>query len=83
VVGVTPSLASVALVGSNLLFARQPLGSFVLVAQLQFSSMESPAGCWRSRPFERSRSPRAEAVGTPRTPAGILLGPWCAPKSSP
>jgi hypothetical protein len=79
VVGVTPSLASVALVGTNLLLARQPLGSFVHVARLQFSSVESPAGCWCSRPFGRSRSPRAEAVGTPGTLAGILPGPWCTP----
>jgi hypothetical protein len=79
VVGVTPSLASVAPVGANLLLARQLLGSFVLITRLQFSSVESPAGCWRSRPFRRSRSARAEAVGTPGMPAGILPSLWCAP----
>jgi hypothetical protein len=79
VAGVILSLASAALVGDNLLSAKQPLGSFVFIARLQFSSVESPAGCWRSRPFGRSRSSYAEAVGTPGTPAGILPGPWCAP----
>jgi hypothetical protein len=78
-VGVTPSLASVAPIGANLLLARQPLGNFVLIAWLQFSPVESPAGCWRSRPFGRTRSSRAEAVGIPGTPAGVLPGPWCAP----
>jgi hypothetical protein len=52
--GITPSLASVAPVGANLLLARQSLGSFVLIARLLFSLVESPAGCWRSRPFGRS-----------------------------
>jgi hypothetical protein len=79
VAGVIPSLASVAPVGADLLSARQLLGSFVFIAQLQFSSVESSAGCWRSRPFGRNRSSRAEAVGTPGTPAGILLGLWHAP----
>jgi hypothetical protein len=79
VVGVIPSLASVAPVGADLLSARQPLGSFVFIVRLQFSLAESPAGYWRSWPFERSRSSRAEAVGTPGTPAGILLGLWYAP----
>jgi hypothetical protein len=79
VAGVIPSLASVAPVGAVLLSARQPLGSFVFIARLQFSSVESPAGCWRSRPFGRSRSSHAEAVGTPGTPAGILPGPRYAP----
>jgi hypothetical protein len=77
--GVTPSLAPVAPVGAILLSAKQPLGSFVFIARLQFSLVESPAGCWRSRPFGRSRSSYAEAVGTPGTPADILPGPWCAP----
>jgi hypothetical protein len=76
--GVIPSLASIAPVGAVLLLARQPLGSFVFIARLRFSTVESPAGCWRSRPFGRSRPSRAEAVGTPGTLAGILPGPWCA-----
>jgi hypothetical protein len=63
--------------------AIQPLGSFVFIARLQFSSVESLAGCWRSRPFGRSRSSRAKVVGTPGTPAGILPGPWCAPEVIP
>jgi hypothetical protein len=75
VVGVTPSLASIALVGANLLLARQPLGSFVFIAWLRFSSVESPADCQRSQPFGWSRSSHAEAVGTPGMPIGILLGP--------
>jgi hypothetical protein len=79
VAGVIPSLASIAPVGANLLSARQLLGSFVFIARLQFSSVESSASCWRSQPFGRSRSSRVEAVGTPGMLAGILLGPWCAP----
>jgi hypothetical protein len=79
VAGVTPSLAFVAPVGANLLLARQSLGSFVLIDRLQFSLVESPAGCWRSRPFGRSRPSCADAVETPGTPAGILPGLWCAP----
>jgi hypothetical protein len=79
VAGVILSFASVAPVGADLLSARQQLGSFVFIVRLQFSSAESPADCGRSRPFERSRSSRAEAVGTPGTPAGILPGLWCAP----
>jgi hypothetical protein len=79
VAGVTPSLASVAPVGANLLLARQLLGSFVLIARLHFPLVESLASRWRSRPFERSWSSHADAVETPGTPAGILPGPWCAP----
>jgi hypothetical protein len=79
VAGVTLSLASAAPVGAKLLLAKQPLGSFVFIARLQFSLVESLAGCWRSRPSERSRSSYAKAVGTPGTPAGILPGPWHAP----
>jgi hypothetical protein len=79
VAGVILSLASAAPVGANLLLAKKPLGSFVFIARLQFSLVESPAGCWRSRPFGWSRSSYAEAVGTPGMPAGILPGPWCTP----
>jgi hypothetical protein len=79
VAGVILSLASAAPIGANLLLAKQPLGSFVFIAQLRFSSVESPAGCWRCRPIGRSRSSYAEAMGTPGTPADILPGPWCAP----
>jgi hypothetical protein len=79
VAGVIPSLASVAPVRADLLLARQPLGSFVFIARLQFSSAESPAGYWHSRPFGRSQSSCAEAMGTPGTQASILLGPWYAP----
>jgi hypothetical protein len=75
VAGITPSLASVALVGANLLLARQPLGSFVFIARLRFSSVESPASCRHCRRFGWSRSSHAKAVGTPGMLAGILLGP--------
>jgi hypothetical protein len=74
--------APIGLVGAVLLLARQPLGSFVSIARLQ-SSSESSAGRWRSRPFKWSRSSRAGAAGIPRTPAGLLPGPWCAPKVIP
>jgi hypothetical protein len=53
--------------------------SSVSITRLRPSSVESSAGCWRSRPFGWSRSSRAEATGIPGTPAGILLGLWCAP----
>jgi hypothetical protein len=79
VVGVIPSLASVAPARADLLSARQPLGKLCLHRPALVLLGESPAGCWRSRPFERSRSFCAEAVGTPRTPTGILFGPWYAP----
>jgi hypothetical protein len=59
------------------------LRGFVFIARLQFPSVKSPAGCWRSRPFGRRRYSRAKAVETPGTPAGILPGPWCAPLSHP
>jgi hypothetical protein len=73
------SCAPAALVGAVLLLARQPLRGLVFNARLQFSSVESPAGSRRSRPFGQSRSSRIGAVGTPGTLAGILPGPWCAP----
>jgi hypothetical protein len=77
------SCASAALVGTVPLLARQLLRGLVFIARLRLSSAESPAGCWRSRPFGRSRSSRAETVGTPGMPAGILPGPWCAPEVIP
>jgi hypothetical protein len=68
--GVILSLASVAPIGANLLLARLLLGSFVFIARLRFSSVESPTGWWRSRPFVRSRSSDLQAMETPGMPAG-------------
>jgi hypothetical protein len=51
VAGVIPSLASVAPVGANLLLARQPLGSFVFIARLRFSSVELPTAAGAADPL--------------------------------
>jgi hypothetical protein len=62
VASVIPSLASVGPVGADLLSARQPLGSFIFIARLQFPSVES--------------QPAAGAAG-PSGGAGLLmLKPW-------
>jgi hypothetical protein len=42
----------------------------VFIARLWLSSVESPASCWRSRPFGQSRSSHASAMEIPGTPAG-------------
>jgi hypothetical protein len=73
------SCASVGLVGAVCFWRDSHWGSFFSIARLQSSLVESSAGRWRSRPFGWSRSSRAEAVGLPGTPAGILPGSWCAP----
>jgi hypothetical protein len=41
----------------------------VLIARLWLSSVESPAGCWRSRSFGQSRSSHPSAMEIPGTPA--------------
>jgi hypothetical protein len=44
--------------------------NLVFIARLRLSSVESPAGCWRSQPFGLSRSSYPSAVEIPGTPAG-------------
>jgi hypothetical protein len=51
--GLSPT--SVNLVGARLLLAKQLLEEFHRLHQLGLPAVESPAGCWRSRPFGRSR----------------------------
>jgi hypothetical protein len=50
------SLASVDLVGARMLSAKQPLEGSCRLHRLWLFAVESLAGCWRSRPFGRSRS---------------------------
>jgi hypothetical protein len=44
--------------------------NLVFIARLWLSSVESPAGCYRSRPFGQSRSSFPGTMETPGTPAG-------------
>jgi hypothetical protein len=57
--------------------------NLVFIVRLWLSSAESPAGCWRSRPFSRSRSSLLDAMETPGTPAGRLRCPWHTPEVIP
>jgi hypothetical protein len=43
--------------------------NLVFIARLWLSSLESPAGCWRSWPFGQSRSSYPSAAEIPGTPA--------------
>jgi hypothetical protein len=45
------SPASTDLVGARLLLAKQPLEEFRHLRWLRLPAAESPASCWRSRPF--------------------------------
>jgi hypothetical protein len=49
------SPTSVDLVGARPLLAKWPLEEFRHLRRLWLSSVKSPAGCWRSRPFRLSR----------------------------
>jgi hypothetical protein len=57
--------------------------NLIFIARLWLSSVESPAGCWRSRPFNWSRSFLLNAVETPGTPAGVQRCPWHTPEVIP
>jgi hypothetical protein len=70
------SPASVDLVGATPLLAKRPLEEFCLIRRLGPLRMKSPAGCWRSRPFVRSRPLRPNAVVIPGTSADRWLCPW-------
>jgi hypothetical protein len=51
-----PSFASVDLVGARPLSVKRPLEESCHLRRLWLSSVELPAGCWRSRPFGHSWS---------------------------
>jgi hypothetical protein len=70
------SPASVDLVGAGLLLAKQPLQEFRRLCQLGLPAAESLAGCWRSRPFSRSRPFWPSSVEIPGMSAGRWLCPW-------
>jgi hypothetical protein len=70
------SPSSVDLVGARLLLAKHPLEGFRHLLRLGPPAVESSAGCWRSRPFGRSRPFWPSAVETPGTSAGRWLCPW-------
>jgi hypothetical protein len=57
--------------------------NLIFIIRLWLSSVESPAGCWRSRPFSWSRSFLLDVVETPGTPAGRLRCPWHTPEVIP
>jgi hypothetical protein len=65
-----PSFASVDLVEARPLLAKRQLKESCRLRWLWLSSVESPAGCWRSWPFGQSRSSWLDAVEIPGTPAG-------------
>jgi hypothetical protein len=70
------SPASVDLVGARPLMAKRPLEEFHRLRQLGLSSVKSPAGCRRSRPFRWSQPLWLSAVEIPRMLAGRWLCPW-------
>jgi hypothetical protein len=57
--------------------------ALVFIARLWLCSVEWPAGCWRCRPFGRSRSSRPSAMEIPGMPAGIEHDPWHTPEVIP
>jgi hypothetical protein len=70
------SPASVDLVGARPILAKRPLEEFCRLRRLGLSSVKSPAGCWRSRPFRWSRPLWLSAVEIPRTSASRWICPW-------
>jgi hypothetical protein len=70
------SPASVNLVGARLLLAKQPLEEFRRLRRLGLPAAELPAGCWRSRTFDRSWPFWPSAVEIPGTSAGRGFCPW-------
>jgi hypothetical protein len=57
--------------------------NLIFIVRLWLCSVESPAGCRRSRPFNRSRSYLLDAVETPGTPVGRPRCPWHTPEVIP
>jgi hypothetical protein len=70
------SPASVDLVGATLLLVKRQLEEFCRLCRLGLLMMRSSAGCWRSRPFGRSRPLWPNTVVIPGTSAGRWLCPW-------
>jgi hypothetical protein len=70
------SPASVHLVGVVPLSVKQPLEEFRRLRRLGLPTVESSAGCWRSRPFGRSRPSWPNVVEIPGTSADRWLCPW-------
>jgi hypothetical protein len=70
------SPTSVDLVGARLLLAKQPLEEFRCLRRLWLSSVKSPAGCWRSRPFKWIRPFWLNIVEIPGTLVDRWLCPW-------
>jgi hypothetical protein len=68
--------AFVDLVGAVPLLVKQPLEEFRRLRWLGLPTVESPAGCWCSRPFGRSRPLWPNAVEIPETSSGRWLWPW-------
>jgi hypothetical protein len=68
--------ASVDLVRVVPLLVKEPLEEFHRLLRLGLPTVESPAGCRRSRPFGRSRTLWPNTVGIPGTSAGRWLCPW-------
>jgi hypothetical protein len=70
------SPASVDIVGARPLLAKRSLEEFRRLRRLWLSSVKSPAGCWRSRPFRWSRPLWLSAMEIPGMSAGRWLCPW-------
>jgi hypothetical protein len=70
------SPASVDLVGATMLLIKRPLEGFCHLCRLSPVMMKSPAGCWRSRPFGRSRPLWPVVLVILGTSAGRWLCPW-------
>jgi hypothetical protein len=70
------SPAYVDLVGAVPLLVKQLLEEFRRLRRLGLPTVESPAGCWRSRSSGRSRPLWPNAVEIPGTSAGRWVCPW-------
>jgi hypothetical protein len=70
------SPASVVLVGARPLLVKRPLEEFRRLRRLGLPAVESPASCWRSRPFGRSWPLWPNVMEIPGTSAGRWLCPW-------
>jgi hypothetical protein len=57
-------------------FDKASIGGFRRLRRLRPLMMKMPAGCWRSRPFGRSRPIQPDVVVIPGTPVGRWFCPW-------
>jgi hypothetical protein len=78
-----PSVAGVTLVSclcrscrGHAALGKASVGGFRHLRRLGPLMMKSPAGCWRSWPFDRSRPLWPNIAVIPRTSAGRWLYPW-------